>query len=139
MDIFETFASNEAAEENGTWFPFGEDAELLVARGGNRYYERLMMRLYDQNRVALEGFDSDDDQKVKEADEASDRIMIEVFARTLLKGWRGNITYKGQPLEYSVENAKLLLAHRRFRVKVGEFADNAAAFALKKEVEQGNG
>ena len=137
MDIFNQFATNEEAENKGTWFPFG-DCELLVARGGNRYYERLMMKLYNENRVVLEGFDTDDDQKVEEADKASDKIMIEVMARTILKGWRGNFMYKGQPLEYSVENAKLVLQHRPFRIKVGEFADDSAAFELKKEVEQGN-
>ncbi len=137
MDIFNDFATNEDAENNGTWFPYG-DAELLVARGGNRYYERLMMKLYNENRVVLEGFDTEDDEKIKAADQASDKIMIEVMARTILKGWRGNFKYKGQDLEYSVDNARLVLQHRAFRVKVGEFADDAAAFELKKEVEQGN-
>ena len=36
LDIFAQFATDETLEENGTWFPIGGGARVLVARSGNR-------------------------------------------------------------------------------------------------------
>lgn len=135
MDIFDEYATNEEAEINGTWFPYG-DAELLIARAGNRIYNRKMASLIERHRVDLEA--SGSREADLRADKANDEVIIELMADTILLGWRGNFLYKKQPLEYSPENARLVLKHRGFRSKVAEFAEDATAYKLKQEEEQGN-
>lgn len=128
MDIFKQFATDENSELNGVWVPAG-DAEFLVARSGNREYGRELNRLVEQNRVLL-------DSKTDESDKTSESILVKVTAKTILLGWRGNVEYKGKKLDYSVENAEMLLAHKDFRRQVATWAEDLSLFRAKLEEEQ---
>jgi hypothetical protein len=129
LDIFKQFATDDSLENNGTWFEIGGGASLLVARNGNRKYARIISKLVEQHRKVL---DLDDELSEKKNEE----IMIEAMANALLLGWK-NIEYKGEKLEYSVENAKKLLAIRDFRSLVMRLSDDTNAYRLKEEEEQG--
>jgi len=129
LDIFAQFATDETLEENGTWFPIGGGARVLVARSGNRKYAKLLTKEVERNKKAL---DLNDDA----ADKLSEEIMIGVLAETILVGWE-NISFKGEELEYSVANAKKLLAVKDFRKAVAQFADDVSAFKFKETDEQG--
>jgi len=129
LDIFARFATDETLEENGTWFPIGGGARVLVARSGNRKYAKLLTREVERNKKAL---DLNDDA----ADKLSEEIVIGVIAETILLGWE-DVTFKGKALEYSVANAKKLLALKDFRKTVAQFADDVSAFKFKETEEQG--
>ena len=129
LDIFAQFATDETLEENGTWFPIGGGARVLVARSGNRKYAKLLTKEVERNKKAL---DLNDDA----ADKLSEEIMIGVIAETLLLGWEG-VSFKGEELEYSVANAKKLLAVKDFRKAIAQFADDVSAFKFKETEEQG--
>lgn len=129
LDIFAQFATDETLEENGTWFPIGGGARVLVARSGNRKYAKLLTKAVERNKKAL---DLNDDA----ADKLSEEIMISVLAETILLGWE-DISFKGEVLEYNVANAKKLLAVKDFRKAIAQFADDVSAFKFKETEKQG--
>lgn len=126
MDIFSTYAVDEAKEQSGTWMEIG-DAKFLVARAGNKNYAKLISKEIERNQKAL-------DRKDEAADALSDKIMIKVIAETILLGWE-NVSYKGKPLEYSKEAAGTLLAHKEFRREIMKLSDDFNAFKCEQEAE----
>ena len=129
LDIFAQFATDESLEDNGAWFEIGGGASVLVARSGNRKYAKMLTKEVERNKKVL---DLNDDA----ADKKSEEIMIAVIAETILLGWK-DVSFKGEALEYSIPNAKKLLAVKDFRKAIGQFADDVSAFKFKEEVEQG--
>ena len=129
MDVFRQFATNEDQENTGVWREMGGDAKLLIARSGNRAYGRMITKLYEQHQQALE-------IKGDSAEALSDKIMIEVIAKTILLGWEG-VEYKGKPLEYNLENAQLLLAVKDFRRHVTKLSEDIDQYRVKEEEAAG--
>jgi len=129
LDIFSQYATDETLENSGTWFTLGKGARVLVARAGNRQYSRALNKKVETHRAAL---DTGDDN----ADAVSDEIMADVMAETILLGWEG-LSFKGEPMSYSRENARKLLLVKDFRRQIGQFADNFEAFKVKEEAAQG--
>ena len=125
LDIFEVYATDEDAEEKGVWFPLGEETELLIARDGNDECEQLVERLMIENADKLSA--GGDESKAVQR-----KIEIEVTAATILKGWK-KLKYKGEMLDYSEDNARMLLAHKDFRRRVLFNARQRDAYALKHE------
>jgi hypothetical protein len=129
MDLF-SLVTDVKLENQGTWVTYG-DASFLVARSGNKRYNRRMSDAYKANRVVLE---LEDDS----SDAMSEQIFSDVIANTILLDWKG-VSWKGAPLDYSVENAKMvLLASRDFRNIIARMADDIENYRVKVEVEQGN-
>lgn len=126
MDIFSTYAVDEAKEQNGTWMELG-DAEFLVARAGNKAYRKQLGKTYERNKKALE-------TKTDAADELSDKIMIDVIADTILFGWK-NVSFKGKELEFSKDNAKMLLGFKDFRTEIMKLAEDFDAFKAEQQAE----
>lgn len=131
MDIFNSFATDAKVEVEGRWVPLSKDAKVLVARSGNQRFVELMRKTLKQNSVNL-------DDKSKENQELIEKLVLDVTAETVLLGWEG-LTFKGEPLPYSRENAIKLLAVKDFRTKVQELADQGSAYLLRELEEQGNG
>jgi hypothetical protein len=127
VDIFSTYAVNEDKEQNGTWMEVG-DAKLLVARAGNKAYIKMLGKDVERNQKAL-------DRKDDAADALSDKIMVDVLATTILLGWE-NVSFKGKPIEYSKDNAKMLLGFKEFRREVMKLADDFASFKAEQEAEE---
>ena len=75
LDIFAQFATDETLEENGTWFPIGGGARVLVARSGNRKYAKLLTKEVERNKKAL---DLNDDA----ADKLSEEIIFNSNSET---------------------------------------------------------
>jgi hypothetical protein len=125
VDIFASFATDDDLEKNGARVDLGQGASIRVARANSRAYSKLLAKLVDQHKSVL---DKDD----AAADAKSDEIMVEVMAQTLLKGWDG-LKYKGKVLPYSLENARLILAHKDFRRVVAQHADNFDNFRALAE------
>lgn len=137
IDLFEQYATDETAENDGVWIPHG-DSEFLIARSGNKQYSKQIAAEYKKNEklLAVEG---------DAASKLSDKIMIDLLATTVLKGWRTKqadesylpvIGYKRKPLEYSSENAKMVLAHKDFRKDVAAWSDDMTKFKAELLEEQ---
>lgn len=127
VDLFAEFATNEALEADGVWVPFKGDVEFLIARAGNKAYNKALALQYKRNKAMLDG--NTDASEAK-----SEEIMVDVTARHVLKGWKGNVTLKGEKLgEYSVEGAKRLLALKQFREWV---MAQASEFSQYKAVQE---
>jgi hypothetical protein len=129
LDVFQSFATDEKLEAEGTWREIKGGAKLLVARAGNSAYAKALTKQFDLHQNVLQG----DDQA---AEDKSSEIMIDVTARTILLGWEG-ISYLGKPMDYSVENAKTLLKIKDFRRLVQDLAQQFDAYKVKEEEKQG--
>lgn len=129
LDVFQSYATDEKLETEGTWREVKGGAKLLVARAGNSAYAKALQKQYEMHQKVLEG----DDQA---AEDKSTEIMIDVTARTILLGWDG-ISYQGKVMEYSVENAKKLLRVKDFRRMVQDLAQQFDAYKVKEEEAQG--
>jgi hypothetical protein len=131
MDLFTAFATDEALENEGRWFPLSKTAKVKVARAGNPKYLKLLRKLLEENKVDLESAG-------EEANELASQVMVTVAAKTILLDWEG-IQFKGVDLPYSVENATMLLRDlKEFRKKVDSLSSNFEAYRVKEEAAQGN-
>ena len=127
IDLFDEFAANTNAEEEGVWEAYGDDTKFLIARATNKHYTRALTRAYEKNKRTLDG-------KGEAAEAVSEEIMVGVIARTILLGWE-KVIYQKKPLEYSMENARTLLAHKDFRAWVMGKANDFDRFKLAQEAE----
>lgn len=128
MDIFKSFATNTDAEVAGVWKDISADAKIKVARAGNRPYSRSLTKQIEKYRAAL-------DTKDDVADDTSDMIMVDLLAEHILLDWEG-ISYKGEVLPYTKDNAKMLLRVKDFRKLVSAQSDTLANFLAEKEEDQ---
>lgn len=137
LDIFETFATDETLEVEGKWHDLGSGSRILVARQNNTNYLNVFSELYQEHGKAIEdGAAAPEGSKERKAgDKASLDINVATMARTILLGWE-NLTYKGKPLEYSVENAEMLLRIKDFRVLVFGLMTDIENFRQKQEEAQ---
>lgn len=124
MDIAKTYAVDKQKENEGTWIEIG-DARFLVARAGNKAYVKRLTREVNRNNRALE-------RKDDAADALSERIMIDVIAHTILLDWEG-VESEGQPLAYSVEEAKAQLAYEEFRREIMKAAEDFSAYKAHQD------
>lgn len=126
MDIFNSFATDNKLEQEGSWVSLDGKARILVARAGNKKYGRLLSTQVEKNKIAL-------DAKTDEADDLSDDIMIDVLANSILVGWEG-LSYQGVSLDFSIENAKKLLGVKDFRLLVSNHSRNIENYRVAAEV-----
>jgi hypothetical protein len=130
IDLFSAFAVDQSAEQTGTkvQLPGAGDTLFTIARQGNKAYAKLMQQRWKQNRTVLES-------KGDVAEARSEEILIEVVAKTILLGWDGKIRFGKENLEYSLDNAKRLLALKEFRAVVLKAADDLENFKAVKDAE----
>lgn len=130
IDLFSAFATDSSFEQEGTLTKLQNcgDTDFRIARMPNPSYSKLIQKQVKMNRAVL-------DSKGDAAEKASDNILINVMAKTVLLGWEGEISYKGKKYEYSEEVAKMLLAHRDFRDTVSKVASDMETFKLVKDEE----
>lgn len=126
MDVFQSYATDEAKEVSGVWRDVG-DAKLLIARSGNKKYGRLLSKLVEDNQALL-------DVKNDAADALSDKLMIDVMAETVLLGWK-NLSFKGAALTdgYSSGDARTLLAVKDFRIAVDKLSREIDSYRVAQE------
>lgn len=127
LDVFATYATDENAELNGVWQPH-LDSSLLIARAGNTRYLRVMSEKFEANQQLL-------DSKDEKAEALSNQLMAEIYAETILLGWK-DLGYQGKELAYSRENAVMILKHKDFRRVVANLADKIDAYRAKTEEAQ---
>lgn len=125
IDLFEAFATNTTAEENGveTQISGLGDTVFKLARIGNPNYNRILDQLYRKNKTVLES-------KGSAANAKSEQIMAEVYAKTILLGWAGKVRIKGVDTEYNYESALLLCGLKDLREKFAAAAGDFNTFKL---------
>lgn len=128
MDIFDTYATNETLENEGTWIAH-QDAKFKIARAGNTKYSNLITTLVEENQLLLDKNDA-------AADKLSDALIVKTLASTVLLGWEGSVTYKGKKISYSIENAEMLLSHKDFRYQVLAWSRDINNYKAAKHEEQ---
>lgn len=136
VDIFSAFATNKDQERKGklTLIPGCGDTKFLLARVGqaNTAYVQLMQKLYKRNKQVI-------DSGGQAAKDKNDEVMAEVFARTILLGWEGTISFKGKQVPYSYETAKEMLLLSDFREAVAAVAEGRELFLAEEQAEsEGN-
>lgn len=127
LDIKKTFATNVAAEVNGSEIEYS-GTKFIIARAGNPKYSRMLSKMVEKHQKQL-------DQKDDAADALSDKILIDVLAHTILLGW-DVLDFDGKPLPYSLANAKMILGYKDFRKEVAKMADDIDNYREKVEEEQ---
>ncbi len=125
MDIFYSFKTDEALEEQGKEIEIGGGSFLTIARENNRTYKRIMRAELEAHKETL-ALEND------ESEELFIKILIKVMARSVLLGWRGT-KFKGENLPYSVANAAMLLEIKDFREMVQAQSKRMANFLVKQE------
>lgn len=131
MDFFSAYATDSKAEQEGREFDWGGGVKLKIARAHNPQYSRLLASQYETYKHILDQKDTAEDQAAAEA--CSSRIMAYVMARSVLLGWTGPVTYKGQPLPYSVANAEMLLSLKDFQSEVNRKANDFRNYRFEQE------
>ncbi len=103
MDLRKRFGTDPKIERDGVDVHLGGDAYITIARAGgsNVAYQTAMQRALKPVRRAMQADALSNDD--------AEAIMRNVFADTVVIGWRG-IELDGAPLEFSKENAKRLFA-----------------------------
>lgn len=124
MDIFQLYATDSAIEEKGREFTeeFGGESTFLIARAGNRSYQRMIQQQFEAHRHILELKETPEQEEA--AATLNEKLIARVMAKTILLGWHGNVQYQGQALPYSYENAVKILMHKEFRARIQALSDN---------------
>lgn len=141
MDIFELFATDPSKEDDGVWHHLDKvrnpEARVKVARMANdRYNSRLQeLRLQPEYEmyVAQEGQELTEGQ-IKRNREIVRTTMRKAMAHAVLVDFEG-LKYKGKPLEYSEENAEMLLTHMDFMEVIYALANDAANYRFNQEAK----
>jgi hypothetical protein len=129
MDLFKAFATDDKLEVEGRWVSFDPETKFKIARANNKFYSRLLSRLYNKHKVLLES-------KGDAAEAKSDEILIEVMAKTVLLDWSGPVMINGKDLStYSLDNAKKALAIKDFRRWVSAQSEDFDSFKAVQEAE----
>ena len=123
---------NPEAEKDGVWVEYGKGVSFKIAYGQNRKFRNRASFYYKKHSKLL---DMDTDASRDKMEE----ITVQVMAETVLTDWRGAVKLQGETLEYSVANAKRLLAVEKFRDWVSSQANDMAKFKAVQEAEdEGN-
>lgn len=124
MDFKKLYLTDATAEEKGRAFTkeFGGEATFVVARSGNRTYNRMIQKEFEAHRHILELKGTPEEEEA--AADLSFKLIGDVMASSILLGWSGKVDYDGKPLPYSYDNAVLLLSMKEFRNKISGLADN---------------
>ena len=132
IDLFSDFELDTKKSLEGVRVPYRGDVVLVIARQGNGKYRAAIQAAMKRNKRVLDVLPE------KEKEDKWNELTIEILASTVLVGWE-NVYYKGKPLAYSVENAKLLLQMELFRNFVVDKASDETAYkAVQDEEEEKN-
>ena len=120
MDFKKTFATNKSKEEQGVWVKGPEGSEYLIARQGNKAFNKLMAELAKPHRKLIEIGKADEDLITD--------LTAEVVSRTILLDWKG-VTDDGKPVPYShAEAKKRLVEYADFADMIGGFSKSMALY-----------
>jgi len=107
MSLFKRYKTDADRETSGVWISYGTTAdgrtiEFKIARAGgqNKAYEKRFEALTRPYRRQIQTESLDD--------ETSDRIVRQLFAETIVLGWRNVEDEEGKPIAFSAEACRKL-------------------------------
>lgn len=98
MTLYRDYKTDPEVEQNGVWFPYGEDVKILLARAGgaNKKFQRCgdkaatkYKRELDMNRLPAE-----------EANQA----VVEMYADSVVMDWKNVTDENDESLAFNREN-----------------------------------
>lgn len=133
FDFDDAFGSNETAEIDGVWSSLGDGARVKVARLGNPKAQAAYRRLPPTIKRQLEE-GTLGETEIK-------NFLVKFVANNLLKDFEGigrkekskNDKTKLVEVPYTIDNALILLADRRFRDRIWDLASDDALFNVGDE------
>lgn len=131
MDLRKKFGTDQGFETDGVDVHLGDDAYITIRRAGgaNRAYVECTRRLLQKHRRAIAADTMTDTE--------SEALMAEIYAETIVIGWRG-IELDGTTLLYSRANVLRLFQELPDVAKVvQEEAQRAANFRADEVHELG--
>lgn len=125
IDLFAQFQTDTTKEKAGvsTPLPGCGDTEFVIARAGNANadYALKAQALHRKHKTKLEAGGA-------AARDLNNAIMAELYAETVLLGWKGTLNLGGVDTPYSKEAALKLLLLPDFRELVEAVANKKDAF-----------
>jgi len=146
MGTFDRYATSSELETLGTDLDLGSVGIFKIARAGgaNRKYEDLVRDLTRPHQSAIQSGNMEPS--------VADRILVEAFSKTVVLGWykKGDTTrlgYEceydvtgpdGEPLPYSIQNAKMLLEKLPdLMADIKKCSESAAAYSANLLEQEG--
>lgn len=97
-NLYDIYATDVAREAEGFWHPITDEIQFLMARAGgqNSSFAKTLEKRIRPHRRKIDNEDMDV--------ELANRIMIEVFAETVIKDWKGVNDDEGKALPCTRDN-----------------------------------
>lgn len=123
--------TDKTRENEGVWTTLPNGVRLKVGRSGSERWKEEYAKIH---REGTRGY-----RQGKVPDELLEKVVMEAMARTILLGWENIEDDDGQPIPYSLENARKLLAVREIRDDVTALSQENELFrAVQIEDITGN-
>ena len=104
MDIAKHFGKDKKKMNEGVKVPLSDDGTYHIVRHvASEKVTEVIKKLSDKEKEFWNSSDFDSPEGKK--------VLIKVIAKGGLAGWGGGFSVGGEPLEFSDENAMLLLSH----------------------------
>ncbi len=133
FNLYEAFENNLVDEAKT--FPLSDTASISLRPTGGENAKRAFERMMEPYSVRLNAGGKLTEQENKD-------LNVRFFAEHIIKGWSGITDREGKEIEFSVENAKALLADKaleRFFLLVIKMASDDDSFnATREEDDAGN-
>lgn len=133
MNLYEAFETNLVDEAKT--FPLSDTSSITLRPTGGETAKRAFERMMEPYSVRLNSGGKLTDQENKD-------LNVRFFAEHIIKGWSGIKDRDGQEIQFSVENAKKLLAEKaleRFFLLIIKMASDDDSFnAAREEDDAGN-
>ena len=100
MDMNKSFGVDKASAEEGKWFDLEMGGKVKVSKLSCLAFKTEVVRLQKPHLALL--------QSTMDSSEILNDITITAMSRTILLDW-SDINLDGEPLEHSVDNAKMLM------------------------------
>jgi hypothetical protein len=103
MGVYDLFGTDKDAETRGVWIHFGGGIGVHVRRsgGGNKDFKMKLERLHREKKRQLDlGVLDDDDLRPE---------MVDLYASTVLIGWKGITGPDGKEIPFNKQNAVQVL------------------------------
>lgn len=110
MSLYNIFATDKSAEQDGIWVDYGDAGRIKIARmgGSNSAYTKAVANLYKANKHAI---DTD-----TMSDEVAEKKQREIFAKHVVLDWDNGDGLPGLPgpegelLDFTQENVVKVLS-----------------------------
>lgn len=126
-DLKKLYKTDEVKETNGTWENLGDGIQVLVARWGNKNFNRVMEGMMKPHQHSLRNNNLPDD--------VASEIISKVMAKTILLGWEG-IEEDSVTVVYSQKEAlRLLTEYKDFKGRIQGIAQSMEIFKTQEDEE----